>query len=130
MEQIRITTAEHEEYKEHNTGTNKDIEELTKLIAARKKEVETLDEQVKEEAKLSEREEELNRRFVQEHATLKERLKYIEDRIDYTGSVKGLDPNHFQTLIKSNVDVNGSVDGFIKKLCVIKDEVIKMEALK
>jgi len=33
-------------------------------------------------------------------------------------------------LMKSNVAVNGSVDGFIKKLSVIKDEVTKMEALK
>jgi len=110
--------------------TTKEIEELKKLIDMRQKEVTALDEDYKEESKVSAKETDLNHRYVQENATLKERLRYIEDRIDYTGSVKHLDPNTFQNLINSNLDVNGSVDGFIKKLKVIKDEVTKMEALK
>mmetsp|Transcript_31024 Transcript_31024/g.42138 ORF Transcript_31024/g.42138 Transcript_31024/m.42138 type:complete len:197 (+) Transcript_31024:925-1515(+) len=94
-EKIRVATEDHKETQEHNTVTNKEIEELKKLIETRQKEVTTLDEQYKEENKVSDKENDLNRRYVQENATLKERLRYIEDRIDYTGSVKHLDPNTF-----------------------------------
>lgn len=109
LEKYKFTTEKVAEYR-------KLLEELRVLIETKQANVDATLEKVKEERKINLEEEERNRKLQKANTALKAKLEFIETRYDYTSSAKGMSIQDFKELIESNLNVNGTLDGFTKDL--------------
>jgi hypothetical protein len=71
---------------------------------------------VEEARKVNLFEEEKNRKYAKANAALKAKLKFIEEKYDYTSSATKLSLDDFRELVQSNTSVNNTVGGFTGKL--------------
>ena len=78
---------------------------------------------VEEARKINLFEDEKNRKYAQANAALKAKLDFIEQKYDYTSSVKQLSLDDFKELMNSNTNVNETIDGFTQKLTTVQKEI-------
>ena len=57
-------------------------------------------------------------------------MEFIQSKYDFTTNVNVLNSDDFKALMSTNEIVNSTMDNFVKKLIVIKDEIQKYEAQK
>lgn len=68
--------------------------------------------------------------LAQHNASLHSKLQFIESKYDFSSNVNNLNSDDLKALISTNTMVNQSVEGFIGKLDVVKDEIQKLESMK
>lgn len=71
---------------------------------------------------------EKNRQYQKVNAALKAKLKFIEEKYDYTSAVKSLSTSDFSDLIKAHTEINATMDGFKEKLSDVQKQIQQIEA--
>ena len=66
--------------------------------------------------KLNNFEDEKFRRLSKLNTAFTAKLKFIEDKYDYTSQAKGMDLKDFEKLMESNANMNVAIDPFVEKL--------------
>jgi hypothetical protein len=98
-ENIRITKAKHEEIKKQNELDAVELKELTAINTEKQTVVDKLVE-VTDFAKKAEAANELKcNSFGKANAALEAKLKFIEDKYDYSSTAKGLTLNDFKDIM-------------------------------
>ena len=106
------------------------MSELKGIIDGKQADVNKRLKVVEEARKINLFEDEKNRKYMQANAALKAKLDFIEQKYDYTSSVKQLSLDDFKELMNSNSHVNETIDGFTQKLGTVQKEIQSLEAMK
>ena len=104
--------------------------ELKDVIDGKQADVNKRLKVVEEARKVNLFENEKNRKYAMANAALSAKLAFIEQKYDYTSSVKQLSLDDFAELVKSNSHVNETIEGFSSKLNVVQKEVQNLEATR
>ena len=95
---------------------NNEMKDLKDIIDKKQGEVNSKLKKVEEDRKVSNFEEEKNRKYSKANAALKAKLEFIESKYDYTSSAKNMSLEDFKELMNSNSNVNNTMGGFTSKL--------------
>ena len=90
--------------------------------------VEKLEDSVGEKKLVKREEEETHRRVQQENTALRAKLEFIEENYDYTSTATEMNLDIFSQIMRSNAEVNETVEGFVGKVGDVKKEVTKILA--
>ena len=116
-----------EERLEKDTAIVKDqedkLEKLWAQIEKESEEVNLLTQQLAEGTELKTTQEENNRKAIREFEARKAKKAFIEAEYDYTTHAEAMNLEIFRDLMRSNNNINKTVDGFITKVDVVKEEV-------
>ena len=109
---------------------NNEMKDLKDIIDKKQGEVNSKLKKVEEDRKVSNFEEEKNRKYSKANAALKAKLEFIESKYDYTSSAKNMSLEDFKELMNSNSNVNNTMGGFTSKLENVQKEIQSLEAMK
>lgn len=104
--------------------------ELKEIIDNKQADVNKRLKVVEEARKINLFEDEKNRKYLQANAALKAKLDFIEQKYDYTSSVKQLSLDDFKDLVNSNSHINETIEGFTSKLSGVQKDIQDLEAMK
>lgn len=104
--------------------------ELKDIIEKKQTDVNQRLKKVEEARKINLFENEKNRKYAMANAALSAKLQFIEQKYDYTSSVKQLSLDDFKELMSSNAHVNETIEGFTAKLGTTQKEIQTLEATK
>ena len=113
------------------------VDEQDKLLAELKRQVEAeqaavdiLEESVTEAKAVNREQEDRHRRVEQENTALRAKLEFIEENYDYTSTAETMNMDIFNQIIRSNKNMNETVEGFVEQVHDVKKEVNTILAKK
>jgi len=106
------------------------LAELKKEIEAELKEFNALEETVAEAKIVQRLEGEKKRRVQQQYTSLAAKREFIETNYDYTSAPNDMNLEIFRNIMRSNEEVNETVQGFCGKVNSVKKEVTKILATR
>ena len=124
----RLTRRQAQLEKDKKTVEEQDAElaRLEAEINAEREQVETLTEEVTEAKEVNRREGEKNRQLQQDHTPSEAEYEFIETHYDYNSNVQAMDTNLFSNVVKSNSEVNETVNDFLSKVDNVQKEFKKI----
>lgn len=111
---LDIQEKELEDRRVENTANDETVKEKLKKVEQMRKDNIFMDEK--------------NRQYQKVNAALKAKLKFIEEKYDYTSAVKALSTSDFSDLIKAHTEINATMDGFKEKLSDVQKQIQQIEA--
>jgi len=106
------------------------LDDLKKKIEEEEKAVNDLTEKINKGKEEKTKEEDRNRKLHQQNVALSSKKEFIEENYDFCSHAEKMNLEVFRELMRSNANVNETVNGFVGKVDVVKQEVQKYNAAK
>ena len=103
------------------------MEELKNTIETKQASVNTVLKTVEKAREVSLREDEKNRNLKKQNAAWEAKKDFIEKNYDYSTVAKEMQVDYFTNLVKTNTDINKSMNAFTTNLQDIQREIQEME---
>ena len=106
------------------------LAELKRQVEAEQAAVDVLEDSVTEAKIMNREQEDRHRRVEQENTALQAKLEFIEENYDYTSTAETMNMDIFNQIIRSNKNMNETVEGFVEQVHDVKKEVNTILAKK
>jgi len=130
QEKLKLKTEQLNEDTEIVKDQELKLADLKKKIEEEEKAVNDLTEKIDKGKEEKTKEEDRNRKLHQQNVALSSKKEFIEENYDFCSHAEKMNLEVFRELMRSNANVNETVNGFVGKVDVVKQEVQKYNAAK
>lgn len=126
-EQVRLKQLKLTDDTAKVADQDKSLADLRAQIDAEQAKLEETNQGLDAARKLHRREEENQRELSLKNAALNEKLAFIQAHYDYKSQVKKMDLDKFSKLTSSNMQINKTVEDFVKRMGTVKQEISDLD---